>query len=114
MSFTIVTVTGTIFGPDGNPAGLTGLEFKLSQVLVNFDTGEQYDSGLIEVPTDENGNFTVDLVATQSSTGKLAPSNAIWFCNLYMLDTYLKTNVSNPCSFTLPDSNPFVDIVTLI
>ena len=67
MAFTQVTVEGTILNPDNTPAALAFVQFSLTDTIHDASTGDFVSGAPVTVQTDVNGDFTVELTATDDT-----------------------------------------------
>lgn len=118
MSFTTVTVTGTINDSAGNPLENTRVQFSLTQNLVSTDDGIMVSNAPQTVVTDENGDFSIKLAATDDET--TTPSGQAYACRILSPggSTYNQFGVNSSFPvyyFALPASSaPTVTLNSLI
>ena len=69
MAVDTTTVEGVVYTPDGQPSGHARLTFQLTDLDVDTDAGAVVTTDRLQVRTDADGQFSVDLWANASGAG---------------------------------------------
>src|SRR5208283_3377916 len=118
MSFTQVTVTGTLHNPDQSAAQGAFVQCSLTADLVDSSTGNVISAAPVTAVVASNGTWSIDLVATDDPT--TSPQGQMYRCEIQINDqspqgVYQSGTYYPVFFFALPTSAaPSVDIAQLI
>jgi len=118
MPFTTVTVTGTLKNSSGDALSGIHVQFALTQVLMSTDNGIMATNEPETVVTDNSGNFSIPLIATDDAY--TTPRGQVYVCKILSSGNtpygQFASNTSFPTYyFALPYTNsPTVSFASLI